>query len=256
MMKASSTPAILSSSSSSRKNLSTPSTGKRDTSLLTEASPETTTTKTTSAAGAKATTAAAAASSSSSHDLSCVSTCLKTIEQRIEQLAHKVAQMEENQSRLLQILLMDKDAIMNPGSTLSTMSDYRTSSASAGDPSSSHHHHHPLMVQKSVMGLPSSSSLPLDCLSFNSIHLFQQSSQQQQGILSASVAPTPTATLTSSASSGCHPFQPGDHTYQPHFQSILTGYQMASKPPDSLPLQSPGHDSLLSSGPFDHSYTL
>ena len=229
MMKASSTPAII--SSCSRKNLSIQSIPRGDACKLSDASKE----------------AAAAASgallSSSSHDLSSVSNSLKMIEERIEQLAGRIARMEVNQSKLLQILLPDKSVKMDPAFTLSGMSDYRNTTSSA-DP--------PVMIQKSVMGLPSSASLPLDCLSFNSIHMFQQSNQlqqqQHQANMSASTASTPNPTST------CNTFHSADHTYQPHYHSILTGYQMSSsssagsKPPDSLPLQSPGHDSLLSSG--------
>lgn len=239
-MKASSTPAIISTCSLKEDQHQQQSAPRGDPdaamSLLTEAS--------------KASASAAAGTeahllSSSSRDLSSVSNSLKMIEERIDQLADRIARMEVNQCRLLQILSPEKTAttgsrIDHPiiSGTASSLSDYRTSASSADTP---------VMIQKSVLGLPSSASLPLDCLSFNSIHLFQQSNQHQ-----TSSTANPNAT-----SNGCSNSQSTDHAYQPLYHSILTGYQMSSstaasghKPPDSLPLQSPGHDSLISSGQF------
>lgn len=200
-------------------------------------------------------------------DLSCMSRSLQMMQERMEQLCSHMSRMEENQSKLLQILLMDKKDPcdrMNHASHLSsksaTMAGFVPSSSSSTTITASGDH--PVMIQKSLLsGLPSSASLPLDCLSFNSIQLFQQ--QASTGNQAHSVSALTNGTSGSSQSSGCPFPQSSDHhvqqqqqqTYQPHFQSILntmTGYQMStstsSKPPDSLPLQSPGHDSLISSG--------
>lgn len=208
-----------------------------------------------------------------SDHLSTLCRSLDVIADRIEQLVQRMDRMECSQNRLMDLLLLVTP--LSPGT--SSARGTESQAFVCQQQQQNHHNSSPLLpvlvngsgnsqsvptnssnpgnpAQNHPSVLPSSASLPLDCLSFNSIHLsFPHHPSSTQPVVREAVHPLFQSILT-----GYHMHPPtlcpasttaANTTMRMSSSSSSPDPESKAGPPDSLPLlQSPGHDSLLSSG--------